>query len=221
MKLSEKDLFENPTPRVPVCLVLDTSYSMSGPPINNLNQGIAKFYEAIKADDYARYSVEIAIVTFGGTAQKILDFESIDHQQQPMLTVAGGTPMGQALQMATALLEDRIKKYKDVGVDYHQPWLVLMTDGRPTDDVESVIPKIYQMDVDKQLMVFPIGIGAGADMKTLARLSSVRQPLRLKGLKFELFFEWLGNSISNVSSSMPGEKIPLGDEETLKGWIYQ
>ena len=41
--ISLKDLIDNPTPRVPVCLCLDTSGSMSGSPINELNEGIKLF----------------------------------------------------------------------------------------------------------------------------------------------------------------------------------
>ena len=37
--LRRKDLVENPTARVPVCLCLDVSGSMSGDPINELNCG--------------------------------------------------------------------------------------------------------------------------------------------------------------------------------------
>ena len=35
-----EDLINNPTARVPVCLCLDTSGSMDGQPINELNEGV-------------------------------------------------------------------------------------------------------------------------------------------------------------------------------------
>ena len=63
-----EDLVNNPTARVPVCLCLDTSGSMGGMPIDELNEGVRLFYEAIREDETALYSAEVSIVTFGGNA---------------------------------------------------------------------------------------------------------------------------------------------------------
>jgi uncharacterized protein YegL len=69
----------------------------------------------------------------------------------------------------------------------------------------------------KKLTVFPIGIGADADMTALARFSPNRRPLRLKGLNFKEFFEWLSRSVSRVSRSTPGDAVKL-DPTGLDGW---
>ena len=134
-----EDLVNNPTARVPVCLCLDTSGSMDGQPIEELNEGVHLFYEAIKEDETALYSAEISIVTFGGNAECIKDFSSLEIQPEaPKLSAYGMTPMGEAVNMALDLLEKRKEEYKDKGVDYYQPWLVLMTDGEPNGDAEEL-----------------------------------------------------------------------------------
>ena len=69
----------------------------------------------------------------------------------------------------------------------------------------------------KKLSLFPIGIGDAANMAKLGEFSPGRAPLRLKGLAFEQFFEWLSASIERVSASTPGEAVPL-DTEGIKGW---
>lgn len=117
-----EDLVNNPTARVPVCLCLDTSGSMDGQPINELNEGVRLFYEAIKEDETALYSAEISIVTFGGNnAECIADFASLELQPNaPKLLASGMTPMGEAVNMALDLLERRKDEYKDRGVDYYQ-----------------------------------------------------------------------------------------------------
>lgn len=216
------DLVNNPTARVPVCLCLDTSGSMNGQAIDELNEGVRLFYEAIKEDETAFYSAEISIVTFGGNeAQCIADFASLELQPNaPILTANGMTPMGEAVNMALDLLERRKEEYKDRGVDYYQPWLVLMTDGEPNGDKEELLRAInstVELVNRGKLTVFPIGIGNDADMKVLSQFSPKRPPLKLQGLKFREFFAWLSKSVSKTSQSTPGESVKL-DLEGIKGW---
>lgn len=217
-----EDLVNNPTARVPVCLCLDTSGSMDGQPINELNEGVRLFYEAIKEDETALYSAEISIVTFGGNnAECIVDFASLELQPNaPIMYASGRTPMGEAVNMALDLLERRKDEYKDRGVDYYQPWLVLMTDGEPNGDkteLSRAINRTVELVNQRKLTVFPIGIGTYADMNVLGKFSPNRQPLKLQGLKFKEFFAWLSKSVSKTSQSTPGEKIIL-DVEGIKGW---
>ena len=216
-----EDLVNNPTARVPVCLCLDTSASMNGMPINELNEGVRLFYEAIKEDETALYSAEISIVTFGGEAQCIRDFASLELQPNPpALSANGMTPMGEAVNMGLELLEKRKEEYKERGVDYYQPWLVLMTDGEPNGDTHELsiaINKTVDLVQSKKLTIFPIGIGAEADMNVLSKFSPNRRPLKLQGLKFREFFSWLSKSVSKTSQSTPGESVKL-DLDGIKDW---
>ncbi|MBF0201024.1 MAG: VWA domain-containing protein [Desulfamplus sp.] len=232
--LRREDLITNPTPRVPVCLVLDCSPSMSGEvakgaaveqtsprPIDELNSGIELFFKSIKEDEVARYSAEVAVVRFSGVAETVLDFDSIGGMEPPVITIdglRGGTSIGGGVSLALSLLEARKNEYQEAGVDYYQPWIVLMTDGRPTDETHTEVSRrVADMVEKRRLTIFPIGIGRSADMEVLSLFSPRRSPLRLKGLCFSQFFEWLSRSVSVTSQSMPGETIPL-DTEGIKGW---
>lgn len=216
-----EDLVDNPTPRVPVSLCLDCSGSMSGARIAELNEGVKTFYEALNADEIARYSAEISIVTFG-PAQLETEFQTLDQNSRPPFLAAGGsTPMGEAVKISLDSLENRKEEYQRNGVDYYQPWLVLMTDGTPYGGSQAMldeqIRRVQNLVERRKLTVFPIGIGVEADMSVLARFSPGRAPLKLKGLNFKEFFSWLSKSVSKVSQSTPGDKVPL-DVEGLKGW---
>ena len=216
-----EDLENNPSTRVPVCLVLDTSGSMSGAPINELSEGVRLFYNAIRSDETALYSAEISVVTFGGTVSRKVDFNTLEQQSEtPEFYANGGTPMGEAMNMALDMLEQRKSEYKASGVDYYQPWIVLMTDGRPNGDsseLSRAIQRTCDMVNERKLTVFPIGISEEADMDVLARFSPKRPPLKLQGLNFREFFAWLSKSVSKVSQSTPGDKIQL-DVDGIKGW---
>lgn len=215
--LRQEDLVENPTARVPICLVLDVSTSMSGSEIAELNEGVHMFFDAIRSDDVAQYAAEIAVVTFGATVEKVVDFMAIDRQTAPTLHANGATPMGEGVSLGLDLLEARKQDYQRAGVDYFQPWIVVMTDGEPTDDIAGAAGRIKALVAAKKLAVFAIGIGTDANLNTLALLSPNRPPLRLRGLNFKEFFTWLSRSVSRVSQSTPGEAVAL-DVKGIEAW---
>lgn len=246
--LSLQDLVDNPMTRVPICLCLDTSGSMmsviggdytatgetveedgktwkvvSGNTITRLSElqkGLQLFFDAIKADEVAKYSAEICVIQFNDTASCLADFGSIEAQEVPKLRAEGNTHMGEAINMALDLLDKRKQEYKNNGVDYYQPWLVVLTDGEDNGssaDLNRAISRITDLVTAKKLTVFPIAIGDEANKNALAKISPKRQPLKLQGLKFEEFFAWLSKSVSKTSQSTPGEKVAL-DVEGLKGW---
>lgn len=220
LTIGELDLINNPTPRLAVCLALDTSSSMrNNDKIGELNKGVKMFFNSILNDELAKYSVEICVVSFGKEVIKLLDFESIEEQADKFdtfnLVADGLTPMGEGVELGLQLLDKRKNKYKDVGVEYYQPWLVLMTDGQPTDDISNATILTNDLITSKKLSLFSIAIGAGANIRTLSKFSTSREPLKLKGLNFVEFFEWLSQSTKNTSQSTPGDRVKL---PPVSGW---
>jgi uncharacterized protein YegL len=67
---------ENPEPRVPCVLVVDTSASMQGAKIDELNKGLAFYKQELLADPLASKRVEVAIVTFGGRVNRVVEFST-------------------------------------------------------------------------------------------------------------------------------------------------
>jgi len=53
----------NPEPRCPCLLLLDTSHSMQGRAISELNSGMVTFKDQLATDTLAMKRVEIAVVT--------------------------------------------------------------------------------------------------------------------------------------------------------------
>lgn len=219
--LQENDLATNPASRVPICLCLDVSGSMEGKRCEELRKGVERFYNSIKEDEVAVNSAEVCIVTFGGKAKCISDFTTVSTMTElPAFEVRGETPLGEAVNMALDSLEARKQSYRDNGIDYFQPWLVIMTDGYPNGDpleFEKACKRIKNLVETKKLTIFPIGIGQSASMEDLNKLSPKRPALKLRGLNFKEFFEWLSQSVCRVSQSVVGDKITL-DVDAIKSW---
>src|ERR1700693_4942617 len=69
---------DNPEPRCPFVLLLDTSKSMAGKPIAALNEGLRALHAELMKDTLARLRVEIAVLSFGGNVQLVQDFVTAD-----------------------------------------------------------------------------------------------------------------------------------------------
>ncbi|MFZ9740083.1 MAG: vWA domain-containing protein, partial [Prochlorotrichaceae cyanobacterium] len=133
MPIGLPEFANNREKRCPVILLVDTSGSMSGEPIDELNRGLSSFREDVLRDAQASLSIEVAIVTFGGEVTTVQDFVGIQDFQPPILTTSGNTPMGEALEVAMDRVEERKQNYKESEIRYFRPWIFLITDGAPTD----------------------------------------------------------------------------------------
>lgn len=193
----------NPDPRIACALLLDTSGSMSGSPIEELNKGFELFCQEIKDDELAAKRAEIAVITFGGEPRLVFPFTEGRDLRPQQLTASGATPLGQALNLALDQLEQQKGAYRSAGLEYYRPWLFVLTDGQPTDgEIFAVAAdRLRKAEGRRRVSVFCIGIGEGADLRHLEDLSGQRKPLRLAGLSFREFFSWLSASLGSASAS--------------------
>lgn len=220
-KAAHQDLFENPSTRIEVLLCLDKSGSMEkNNKIYQLNYGVKLFYDAIKNDELTANSAEVAIVTFGdypAAARCVRDFSRVELQDVPEdITAYGVTPLGEGVNLALDLIEKRKKLYKDSGVSYYRPLLIIMSDGKPQGhspaELERAQKRVAEMVEKKQVLVLPISIGNEDNPELAAFMGG--NLFHLKDNCFDNFFTWLHKSVSDDVSRTPGEEFNL--ENLLK-----
>lgn len=225
------DFAKSTKKRLPICFCLDTSGSMVAPTSNGrtrmqeLNEAFSKFITAMKSNDEVASSADIAMVTFGGKVGILQNFVPVTNLNVPEIEVnlRSLTPMGEAVQVALKLLEIRKEGYKQKGMEYYQPWLVVFTDGEPEgknaiENMEEAIKQTVDLESQNKLVVFNIGIGDDANLDILQKLSVKREkPISVAETNLDQVFEFLGKSSDTAVSGDESTDVLYGKEELKKG----
>lgn len=183
--------------------------------IDRLNEGLKTFLMGISKDQTTRFSAELAIVTFDREARCILPFANASRQTKaPVLkaenAAEGNTYMGEGINLALDLLEKRKQEYKQNGVRYYQPWLVLMTDGEANGtqlEQERAISRINALVQNHKLVILPIAVGSESNHASLQKFSPEWQVAQLNELRYKEFFEFLSSKMIARSNSTDGACI--------------
>lgn len=212
MRLDEAVEFaENPEPRCPCVLLLDTSGSMQGAPIDALNEGLQTFRDDLGRDELAKKRVEVAIISFDNQIKVVQDFVTADQFEAPVLVAQGQTYMGTGIHQALDLIASRKAEYRNNGITYYRPWVFMITDGEPQGEADRIVQqaaqRIREEEAGKRVAFFAVGV-EGANMERLAEIVE-RTPVKLRGLDFREMFIWLSASMQRVSHSKVDEQVAL------------
>ena len=121
--------------RLLVYLLLDTSGSMQGEPIQAVNSGMETLVGALRQDPYALETVHLTVITFDAEAKTIVPLTALEDVVLPQITTprSGPTHLGAALKMLFGqVARDVIKGSEETKGDW-APYLFVMTDGKPSD----------------------------------------------------------------------------------------
>lgn len=194
-------------PHMACLLLLDVSGSMMGEPISELNAGLNRFKEEVCRDRETREILDIAIIKFNHTFDPIQEFVPVEQMKEVHLEAMGGTNYSPAIQVAIDMVDERSRFYRRMGTEPYKPWIVMITDGAPQDDISAIADVIHQKEEEGKLKFFSLGVD-NYDSRTLHLLSG-QKVMKLRDHDFSSFFNWVNKSMRSVSQSSPGEKVSL------------
>jgi uncharacterized protein YegL len=181
--------------------------------IQALNEGIKVLEQSLREDDTALTRVQLAIITVGGPANDtdiMMDWTDASNFIAFPLRSGGTTPLGKGVQLGLSLIEQGKQNLKASGISYTRPWMMIISDGEPTDDKTlwaNAAKECKAAEASKKVEIFSIGV-EGANLAQLGELG-VKPPLMLDGIKFRELFVWLSSSLSAASRSRPGDSLQL------------
>lgn len=192
--------------RLPVYLLLDTSGSMHGEPIEAVKNGVQILLSTLRQDPYALETAYLSIITFDSRAKQLVPLTELALFQAPDLQVTGTTSLGEALSLSADKVESEVTKTTaDVKGDW-KPLIFLMTDGSPTDDWKKGLQRLKQV---KTGMIVACAAGHGADTSILKQITEIVVELATADSNtIKAFFKWVSASISTGS-----QKVDAGQKE--------
>lgn len=190
--------------RLPVYLLIDTSGSMKGEPIESVKVGIETMLSSLRNDPYALETVNISIITYDRDVNQLLPLTPIDELQMPEIVTpeSGPTHMGAALEMLLEKVDREINKGSLEQKGDWMPLLFLMTDGKPSDIqvFKSVVPKVK---ASRFATIVCCAAGPKAKTDELRMLSDkVYQIDTLDNSTLMKFFTWVSGIIGEGNKSM-------------------
>ena len=199
--------------RLPVYLLLDTSGSMTGEPIEAVKNGVQMMVHSLRQNPQAIETAFVSIITFDFEAKQLIPLTDLASFQTVDLKAAGTTALGAALSLLADKLENEVTKTTLEQKGDWKPIVFIMTDGVPTDDWQAGFQKLKAV---KKGLIVGCAAGNNADDKVLKEIAD--QVVRLSNTDADSigkFFQWVSASIATTYTKLEETGIDLTKKDQL------
>ena len=196
--------------RLPVYLLLDTSGSMTGEPIEAVKNGVQMMVHSLRQNPQAIETAFVSIITFDSEAKQLIPLTDLASFQTVDLKAAGTTALGAALSILADKLENEVTKTTLEQKGDWKPLLFIFTDGKPSDiqKYREYIPKVKALDFG---VIVGCAAGPKAEVSYLQELTPDVVKLDTTDANMlTTFFKWVSSSIE-----MGGKSKGTGESMTL------
>lgn len=190
--------------RLPVYILIDTSGSMKGEPIESVKVGLTDMVATLRQNPYALETVWISIITYDRDVKQILPLTELESLQLPDITTpdSGPTHMGMALELLCQKYDAEVHHGTQEQKGDWMPLLFIMTDGKPADiqKYEQMIPEVKARHFGN---IIACAAGPKARTEPLLKLTDNVCILEtMDGTAFKKLFLWVSDTIEQGGKSV-------------------
>lgn len=194
--------------RLPVYLLLDSSGSMMGEPIEAVKNGVQVLISTLRQDPYALETAYLSVITFDSTARQIVPLTELTAFQMPDIQATGVTSLGDALRLLAERVDVEVLKSSPEQKGDWKPLVFIMTDGEPTDNWSHGLAELQKR---KFGMIVACAAGQDANTTVLQQITeSVVQLDTADSATIKAFFKWVSASISTGSQKVETNMKDIG-----------
>lgn len=193
--------------RLPVYLLLDTSGSMSGEPIEAVRSGVQMLVSSLRTDPQALEAAYLSVITFDTTARQIVPLTELTAFQMPHFEASGVTCFGEALNVLARCIDNEVRKTTPDSKGDWKPLVFVMTDGLPTDNWQSGLAEFKKRRCG---IVVACMVGHAKTDVLQAVTESVVQLDTADSASLKAFFKWVSASIAVSSQKVESAQKEVG-----------
>lgn len=199
--------------KLPVYLLLDTSGSMSGEPIEAVKNGVDVLVSTLRQDPYALETAHLSIITFESSANQVCPLTELSSFNPPTFSAGGCTALGEALELLCQRVDVEVVKNTETTRGDWKPLVFIMTDGDPTDSISNGIAELKKR---KFGTIVACAAGQYANTDTLKQITDCVVSLdSADSATIKAFFKWVSASVSAGSMKVEDSGKDVGDLSEL------
>ncbi len=204
--------------RLPIYILIDTSGSMRGEPIESVRVGLDALATSLRRDPFALETVWLSVITFDREAKVAVPLTELADFTIPELNPPETSPtnLGEALDLLFARYRLEVKRSTANEKGDWLPMLVIMTDGAPSDTL-LFKQTVAMLKSYKFARIICCAAGPKAKVEPLKQIpdAAIYSLDTLDSSSFTKFWSWVSASVGAQSqrSCDARDELPPPPEE--------